>query len=483
MNARSLLLVSLLLSLGINGQALANNDHLKLPSLGTEGAASISLQQEYQLGRTWLRLYRSRVPVHYDPIVQNYLEELIKHLAVYSDLQDYRLELITVRNPTINAFAVPGGVLGVHTGLLLYANDESELAAVLAHELAHLSQHHYARSQEASKASTLPTLAGLLASLVLMATAGGDAGMAAITATQAAAMDRQLRFSRQHEQEADRIGIANLVRAEMDPQGAPRMFESMLKATRFAGQRPPEFLLSHPVTEKRIADARQRANRYPLRYYPPNEDYPFIQARLKLLHRANSKQAVKIARADLASADTPVNRYALSIAYLADNRYQDAQALLEALLEDQPDNIFFHLAAADVEMALQQGDKAVARLEALRRRHPNHYPATMALARALEKSQRYPEAAFQLKRLSRSRPEDPNVWYNLAEVLGLAGDILGVHQARAEFFILNGAYDRASKQLGYGINMAETTANVQMTAMMKERVRQVEILKEQAEKL
>ncbi|NCF19480.1 MAG: M48 family metalloprotease, partial [Haliea sp.] len=223
-----------------------------------------SAEFEHQLGRAWLRFFRAQAPTIDDPLLFDYLENLIYKLVTHSKLEDRRIELVLVNNPTINAFAVPGGVIGIHNGLLLWAQTEDELATVLAHEIAHLSQRHFSRGVEFQKNQAPITTAAMLASLILMATAGSDAGMAALSATQAAAQDSALRYSRSNEQEADRVGMQTLVDAGMDPHAAPEMFERMLQASRYSsGNRIPEFLRTHPLSENRIADTRNRALQYP----------------------------------------------------------------------------------------------------------------------------------------------------------------------------------------------------------------------------
>ena len=238
----------------------AHPEELKLPNLGESSTSLFSPEQEYKLGRAWLRMFRSQVPTMEDPMVHDYLESLLYTLVTHSELQDRRIELVVVDNPVLNAFAVPGGVIGIHTGLMLYAQSEDELATVLAHEIAHLSQRHFSRGVEQQKKQQPLTLAGMLAGLVLIATTGGSAGLAALSASQAAAIESQMRFSRSSEQEADRIGMQTLVAADMDPHAAPAMFERMLAATRYSGgSRTPEFLRTHPLSESRIADTRNRA--------------------------------------------------------------------------------------------------------------------------------------------------------------------------------------------------------------------------------
>ena len=327
----------------------ANSD-IQLPDLGAAGAGIVSPAREYQLGQAWLRAFRSQVRTSSDPILYEYLEGLLANLAHHSQLKNHRLDLIIIPNPTINAFAVPGGVVGVNTGLFLYAGNEDQLASVLAHELAHLSQRHYARSLEAASNASIPTLAGILAGFILAATAGADAGLAALSATQAAALDNQLRFSRQNEQEADRIGLQTMIAADRDPHASAEIFERMLRETRYSS-RPPEFLLTHPVTESRIADAKNRARRSPDNIvYADNPKFYYMQARAKLLHAENPNIAAKTFSYEL-KGETPsvkASRYGLALALTKAGRYAEAQDALTPLLEAEPDNYLFQIAQAEL---------------------------------------------------------------------------------------------------------------------------------------
>ena len=258
-----------------------NTEKLKIPNLGDASTSLFSAEYEYQLGRAWLRVFRSQADTSNDPLLFDYLETLIFDLVTHSELKDRRIELVVVDNPTINAFAVPGGVIGIHTGLLMHAQTEDELATVIAHEIAHLSQRHFSRRLEYAKSRQPLTLAAMLAGFVLMATAGSTAGMAALTAAQAAAQDSALRYSRSNEAEADRVGMQTMVAAGRDPHAAAKMFERMLQASRFAtGNRVPEFLRTHPLSENRIADTRNRARQYPKKIRPAKIDYQLMRARV-----------------------------------------------------------------------------------------------------------------------------------------------------------------------------------------------------------
>lgn len=461
------------------GSALAQYN---LPELGDASSAVVSPYQERELGQTWLRLYRSRVPTSSDPLIRSYLEDLLQHLAQNSQLKDRSLDLILVANPSMNAFAVPGGVIGVHTGLFLYAESEGQLASVLAHELAHLSQRHFARGVEHRQKSSIPTMAALLASLVLAATAGGDAGLAALTATQAAALDSQLRFSRQNEQEADRIGMQTMVAAGEDPYAVPAMFERMLKSTRYS-RRPPEFLLTHPVTENRIADAMNRASKYPRKQYSESLDFFLMRARIQLQHDNTPQDAVKRFSSELngESLSQEASRYGLVLALTDSNQPERAREALQPLLEQRPDKDAYIIALADIEASEQHYAKAISILEQQLQHQPQHRAYNIRYAEILMKAGNYGRSEEVLVKYVREDPKNDYAWYTLAEVHGLAGNILGVHEARAEYFILNGIYDKAQHQLQHALKLAR--GNYHKTAILEEKLKQVDKMQKDNSKL
>lgn len=470
-------------TLVILSQSSALAAEIKLPILGDATSGIVSKQQEYELGRTWLKAFRSRVREHDDPLMQQYLEQLLYNLATYSDVEDPRLELVIINNPSMNAFAVPGGVVGFHTGVFALAENEDQMASVLAHELAHLSQRHFARGVEAQRASSMLSLGGLLASLVIAATAGGDAGMAAITATQAVAMNDQLRYSRSNEQEADRMGLQTMERANRDPGAVADMFATLLKATRYKGSRPPEFLLTHPVTEKRIADARGRAMASSMRQYSRSPEFHLIKARALVAISNNPKNAIKRFNAQLRS--NPQNpqgaQYGLALAYIGAGEFDLARQSLARLLEDNPYQLSFQYADLELDLATKEYNQGLAKLDKLLRLSPNNYPLTTIKSEILWQAHRYEEAGEVLTALSRMRPEDPMIWYRLAEVRGLAGNISGVHEARAEYFILVGAFDQAREQLSLAVKLV--ASDFKRSAIVRQRIRDVAALEDRIKKL
>jgi beta-barrel assembly-enhancing protease len=318
-----------------------------------------------------------------------------------------------------------------------------------------------------------------------MATAGGDTGMAALSATQAAAQDSALRYSRANEQEADRIGMQTIVDADMDPHAAPAMFERMLQATRYAtnSEQMPEFLRSHPLSENRVADTRNRARRYPKKIREPDLEYQLMRARVVTELAATPEQAVARFRGELDG--TPRSQeaamYGLVLALTAAGRADEASLELDTIWSTSPDRLEYIIADAEIDMARNKPNLAVQKLARRLQVSPGNYPLTMSYATALMKDQQPHIAEEVLLAQSKRRHNDPAMWYLLAEVQGLSGNIVGLHQSRAEYFILNGALDEAIKQLTYALKL--TRDDFPTSAKINQRLEDIARMLKQMEEL
>ncbi|MEM9255541.1 MAG: M48 family metalloprotease [Pseudomonadota bacterium] len=471
----------LLALLCLPSAAWAQQEDLKIPDLG-RSSSMFSAEFEHELGRAWLRVFRSQAPTVDDPLLFDYMEGLLYRLASHSKLQDRRLELVIVDNPTMNAFAVPGGVVGVHNGLLMSAQTEDELATVLAHEIAHLSQRHFSRGVEFQQRQQPLALAAMLASLVLMATTGGDAGLAALSATQAAAQDSALRYSRGNEQEADRIGMQTMVEAGMDPHAAPAMFERMMQSMRYSSSnRIPEFLRTHPLSESRIADTRNRARQYPKSIRSVSLDYQLMRARVENSLARTPEESVARFRGELEGK--PRSReatvYGLVLALTDAGRPDEASLQLDTIWSNNPDRLEYIIADAEIDMLRNNPERALEKLSRKLALTPGNHPLTMTYARALMQDQQPHVAAEVLVEQSKRRPNDPGLWYLLAEVQGLAGNIVGLHQARAEYFILNGNLTQAKKQLLYARKLAK--GDYLTLSRINERINDIDAMRQRME--
>ncbi len=450
-------------------------DDLKIPNLGESSTSLFSADYEHQLGRMWLRSFRGQAPITTDPLLHSYLESLVFELVQHSELQDRRIELVIVDNPTINAFAVPGGVIGVHSGLFQYAVTEDEFATVMAHEIAHLSQRHFSRRMEMAQEQGPMQLAGLLAGVLLAATVGTDAGMAAMTTAQGLAQDAQLRYSRANEAEADRVGLRTLYNAGMDPYAAPQMFERMYAATRYSQSgRIPEFLRTHPLSEKRISDTRTRAMQYPKRIRSVSLDYQLMRARVAVQAARTPEEAVAFFRSALEgdSISSAATTYGLVLALTAAGRADEAALALDSIWSGNSDRIEYVIADAEIDLARGNSARAVATLERRLELSPGNHPLTMSYAHALQQAGSPHLAEAVLIEQSRRVPGDPGLWYLLAEVQGLAGNIVGLHRSRAEYFILINALDAAERQLTYAQNLVGSDFTT--SSLINQRMRDVQ---------
>ena len=446
-----------------------------LPSLGDASSAIVSPQQEHQLGRAWLSLVRGQVSQLDDPQLKDFVETSVYRLSETSQLQDRRLEFVLLNSPQINAFAAPGGIVGVNGGLFLYAQTEAEYASVMAHELAHLSQRHFARGLEAQQRMQIPVMAGLLAGIVAAAAGAGDLGIAAIASTQAAAMQEQRRFSRQNEQEADRIGLVNLEKAGFDPRAMPSMFERLMRQYRY-DRKPPEFLLTHPVSESRIADTRNRAEQYNASGITDSVRYQLMRARVQLIYEETPGVAAKRFRNMLdENPQLEAARYGLAIALIKSGQHKEAREALQPLLAKSPNDVTYNLAHVELEMAANRLGDAQSRVTRLLTLYPNNYPVNQAHIDLLMKQVRTQEAERALDDMLKSRGKDPDVWYQVAEVRGLSGNTIGLHQARGEFFALVGDYNQALEQLDFAKRRASN--NFQLASRIDARQR--ELIEEQ----
>ena len=347
-----------------------------------------------------------------DPEVNDYLNELGHRLVAASHDTKQDFEFFAVPDPQINAFALPGGFIGVHTGLILLAQNESELASVLAHEISHVTQRHMARMVANQKNSMLLSLAGL-ALAILASRAGGSNGgqgvQAAIASSQALAMQNQLNFTRENEYEADRIGFSRLVAAGFDPNGMAVFMERLQRASRFAEGNAPSYLRTHPITYERIAEAQSRAQGVPYKQVPDSLEFHLVRALLKS-YQGDARE--QVANFDAALKEKKYNngiaeRYGLVAALMRAKDYARAKVELAQLEKIAPPHPMIEAMAGNVLMAAGEYPAAVTRFENALQRYPNKMQLVYDYPEALIKANRPADAtAFvekQLRALSRGR--------------------------------------------------------------------------------
>ncbi|HEA52477.1 hypothetical protein LCGC14_0942130 [marine sediment metagenome] len=442
--------IAVVLALSLAPGSAFTAQETQLPNIGGTGGGLLSGQQESDIGQQVMVSIRRSAPRITDPLVYDYLSSIIYRLVPAAPLENRDLTLALIDDPAINAFAVPGGIVGVNGGLFLNAVTEQQFASVLAHELGHLSQRHFARRLEQQETSTPLTIAGMIAGIVLSAVTQSDIGIAAIVGTQALAIQNMLAYSRLHEQEADRVGLVILASAGMDPRGMPEMFEIMMRQNRLQGRNVPEYLSTHPLTQSRVADTRNRAEQYPDKKIRDGQEYHLVRSRLQVHYAPSPEIAVGTFESYLQKSGAQSNeaiRYGLAIAYMSNDQFEKAAVIINELLAGNPGRITLQVTLAEILIGEKKLDQARSLLREALSRNPGNYPITSTLVDVEIATGNGTRAAEYLKQLTRRMPQQEYLWLRLAEAEGMARNIVGVHRARAEYDALMGDLEASQRQL------------------------------------
>ena len=382
------------------------------------------------------------------------------------------------RDKGVNAFAAPGGIIGVFAGLIYHSETEGQFVSVLAHELAHLSQRHFARNLQRQQDRSISNALILLASIAVAASSNNPE---AVVAGQQILTQQALSYSRTNELEADRIGFLTMISAGFDPEGQPQMFEKLQALSRLSGANELEFLRSHPLTKRRISESRIRAQEIKGSNYKNSLEFELIKQRINIGFFKTSRQAVTQLKQEQRRAKTErqkiISAYGLGLALSRDNKYSEALDEIRQALKLDPENLILQTALLEIHLNAGNGLEAVGVGKSLLEMNPSNYPISMLYARALMNQKQYDEAEEVLKTLLLKRKEDPQIWYWLAEVQGLARKIIGLHQSRAEYFYLTGNYDRSIEHLRYALELAGN--NFQLNEVLQTKIENVFATKEE----
>jgi len=455
--------------------------HNDLPELGDSSSGFVSQSQEHQLGRIWLRQLRAQANTINDPLTISFIEELIFRLAPHSEVRDHRFEFVVIDQGDLNAFAVPGGIIGINLGIFLHASDEDEISSILAHELAHLSQRHFARQIENSERQAPIAIASLLASILLIATNNPDAGFAGLIGSQAAAAQSQLAYSRDWEREADRTGMKTLVNSGLDPHAMPSMFQQMLAANRY-NERPPEFLLTHPITDTRVSDAANRAQAFAIKKRTRSFNFMILQQRAQIRYTLPNADQLTFFEKSLHGTSDELEkdsyRYSLAWIHTQARRHKEALKLLNNISKANKDQPAVAIAIAETYEQLNQIDKGLEHIKHAYKLRPDSYPIAISMAKLMSNHGQAAAALKDIKRWSERRGTDPVIWNQVADTASKAKDLLLAYRAKSEYFFLNGYKNKALRQLQFAIDSAEKQGNFQQQARLKQRLIQMSDSKE-----
>lgn len=430
------------LTLGSLGPAFADSADT-LPDMGTSAGSTLSIGQEMQMGDYYVRQLRGSAPLINDPLLVQYINGLGMRLVSHANSVRTPFHFYLINNDQINAFAFFGGNVVLHSALFRYSDNESELASVMAHEISHVTQRHLARAMEDQKRNAPLTWVGALGS-ILLAMASPQAGMAALTGTLAGTQQGMISFTRQNEEEADRIGIQVLQRSGFDPQAMPMFMGKLLDESRYS-TRPPEMLLTHPLPESRLADARNRANQMRPVVVQSSADFYLAKARtLGMYTNGDNKLGT-----DLLNAWDKGNirqqhaaQYGRALLGMESNNFDQARKTLQPLLSADPQNPWYLDLATDIDLGQKKTGDAINRLKNARELRTNPV-LQLNLANALLQGGQPGEAATILNRYTFTYKEDGNGWDLLAQAEGALGNRDQELAARAESMALVGQLEQA----------------------------------------
>ena len=439
-----------------NVEANGQNNKNKLPEIGISGFSVLSLEKERQIGQAMMRQLRASQPLIQDPVLIEYINHLGNQLVKNAQDVNYAFKFFLINNNELNAFAFFGGHVGIHSGLLTTADNESELASVIAHEISHVTQRHLARRLESQSRSQVLSMAGMVSG-ILLALVNPTVGMAALSASMAVSQQASINYTRGNEKEADRVGIALLANSNFDPQGAPNFFSKMSAKYRYASK-PPAMLLTHPLPESRIADARQRAHNYPIRQLAPSLQFELAKSRIQARYQGNPKDNVGYFKRLLVKKSYILKagaEYGLAISYFENKQYQSAKKLLESLKNQDEHNLFYIDVLTDVYLALKEYDNALTMLADLALYMPNNQIISLNYANALLSAGNYAQATIILQDFLLVNPSNFIAYDILTSVYRKQGKIGLMHTAKAEVLALLGAYNKAVDELQTSYSLLE----------------------------
>jgi len=447
-------IVSLLSFTSFIGVAQQNNKN-KLPEIGASAASVLSLDKERQIGDIMMRQLRASQPIINDPVLIEYINHLGNQLIKNAQDVNYQFEFFLINKKDINAFAFFGGHVAVHSSLLTLADDESELASVLAHEISHVTQRHLARRLESQQRSQPLTTAGMISG-VLLALVNPTVGFAALSTSMAASQQMSINYTRGNEKEADRVGIALLANSGFDPTGAPNFFNKLADTYRYASK-PPAMLLTHPLPNSRISDARTRAQNYPYVQLPPSLDFELAKSRIIARYQGNPKDNIALFESQLSKKRYRLKvaaQYGLAISYFENKEYQEAEKILTTLLKTDNKNLFYIDVLSDVYVQTKQFTQALSLLSKLNLLMPNNQVVTLNYANVLMEAGQLNKAEQLLNDFLLIQNNNFIAYDLLTTVYTKQKKLSSMHTNKAEVYALLGAYPRAIDELQTAINLS-----------------------------
>jgi predicted Zn-dependent protease len=419
-----------------------------LPDMGSPAATYLSRSDEYRLGAMVARELRDQNALIEDPEVSEYINGVGQRLAAQSEEGGTHFQYFVIKDPGINAFAVPGGFVFINEGLVLATSSESELASVMAHETAHVTQHHIARLIRKQSQQGLATAAAMIGAIVLGAIGGGQAIEGGIAAVQGMAVQQQINDTRAIEMEADRVGIGFLAGAGFDPNAMAEFFETMGRHEGLAPTYIPALLVDHPVTTDRIAEAKARAAQFPAYQGHQSQSYELIRERVRVLTATGDVDLAKqYAQKIKDGADTLGNRYGEALALMNEGHAEDAVKILTPLVQQHEDLTILHAALGQAQAKAGHLNAALATFQRAEHLFPRNVPVTVRYAETLMAAGRPADAHNMLLDLFNNVPPTPDQIRLTALAASAAGDAGDAYFYMGEYQLAGGDLNLAAQQL------------------------------------
>lgn len=447
-----------------------NMGQTEVPDIGS-GIGLLDQQKEKLIGEKVYREVHRQMPTIQDAWLEDQFLQVFSGILSQTQLGQ-PIGLVIIKDPQINAFAVPGGLFALNTGLITSAKNLDEIAGVMAHEIAHVAQRHYSRSQEAFKGQGLLALAGIIVGAAIASQADSDVGSAVMLGTQAALMDKQLSYSRNQEREADRIGMQFMYAAGYNPQSMADYFETMHRATSRVSFLP-DFWLTHPLTTERMSEARLRANQLP---QVRSKIYDLDFDILKWYTQVVSNQATEIQLQALANRKNIAGLLALSKFYLMQGDYTQAQSNLDLVKIKLKSHILVPLIQTDIYLGQNKFDQAYDSISSLQKTMPENRALSYKLVEVLIRQGKIDQAQTLVQRFIRKNQRDIEGWQLLQQATNLdkssplqAVNVL-CYRAEAEYW--SGYEENAIKSMLHAQRLAK--GNLAMSAKIDSRLKQMQ---------
>jgi len=430
-----------------------------LPDIGGADSSALSVSKEIELGSILVSEVRRSLAIANDPELSQYIHSLGTRITTGGLNSDFPFTFLLAFDPVVNAFALPGGVIVMHSGLITLGEKESEVASVMAHEIAHVSQRHIARNFANAKSFSVVSALALLAGVIAAASGSGEIGQAAIVGSQAAQQQRQLAYGRSFEEEADRIGMQLMVSANIDPQGMPAFFERLNQHTQINRGRIPEFLSTHPLTTRRISESKTRADQYKGRFASNTLNFDYAKARIIAI-TANPAQKINELRSK-AKADgglSSTDNYIYAGLLTRTGKYSEALRRLNKINANIDNELTLKLGRAQIYTAAGQPSKAKSILEKLDEIYPNNLSIVFHLASALIDMDQSTYALEKLDRL-KTNQQNPAIDRLKAKAASSANRQWRSHESLGDFYAAHAQYGSAMEQIQLSLRSPGIDAN------------------------